>query len=80
MNTRWFLAAVLLVAGCAGSDQYVYTKPGATTEQKERDKTDCLFDSKVTTQGSGGPQITVNQDRYRRCMTDKGYTLERTAQ
>jgi len=80
MNTRWFLAEVLLVAGCAGSDQYVYTKPGATTEQKERDKTDCLFDSKVTTQGSGGPQITVNQDRYRRCMTDKGYTLERTAQ
>ena len=80
MNTRWFLAAVLLMAGCASSDPYVYTKPGATTEQKERDKTDCLFDSKETTQGPGGPQITVNQDRYRRCMTDKGWTLERMAQ
>ena len=77
MNTRWFLAAVLLMTGCA--DPYVYTKPGATTDQKERDKTDCLFDSKETSHGPGGPQITVNQDRYRRCMTDKGYTLERTA-
>jgi hypothetical protein len=80
MNSRSFLTAVLLVTGCASADQYVYTKPGATTEQKERDKTDCLFDSRVTTQGLDGPQIRVNQDRYRRCMTDKGYTLERTAQ
>jgi hypothetical protein len=80
MNTRRLLAAVLLLTGCASSDPYVYTKPGATTEQKERDKTDCLFDSKETRQGPGGPQMTVNQDRYRRCMTDKGYTLERTAQ
>jgi len=80
MNSRSFLAAILLVTGCASADQYVYTKPGASTEQKERDKTDCLFDSRVTTQGPDGPQIRVNQDRYRRCMTDKGYTLERTAQ
>lgn len=79
MNTRWFLAAVLLMTGCASSDPYVYTKPGATTEQKERDKTDCLFDSRVTTQGPDGPQIRVNQDLYRRCMTDKGYTLEKGA-
>ena len=79
MNTRWFLAVVLMVAGCASSDPYVYTKPGATTEQKERDKTDCLFDSSVTTPRMDGPQVRVDQDRYRRCMTDKGYTLERTA-
>ena len=80
MSNRLFLTAVLLVAACASSDSYVYTKPGATTEQKERDKTDCLFDSRVTTQGPDGPQIRVNQDRYRRCMADKGYTLERVAQ
>ena len=79
MNSRSLLAAVLLVTSCASADQYVYTKPGATTEQKERDKTDCLFDARVTTQGPDGPQIRVNQDCYRRCMTDKGYTLERTA-
>jgi hypothetical protein len=80
MNTRLLFAVVLLAAGCASSDPYVYTKPGATTEQKERDKTDCLFDSRVTTQGPSGPQSRVDQDRYRRCMADKGYTLERTAQ
>ncbi len=80
MSHRWVLAAVLLTAGCASADPYVYTKPGATTEQKERDKTDCLFDSRITTQGPSGPQMRVDQDRYRRCMADKGYTLERTAQ
>jgi hypothetical protein len=79
MNARSFLGAVLLVAGCASSDPYVYTKPGATTEQKEKDKTDCLFDARITTQRPDGPQISVNQDRYRRCMTDKGYTLEKSS-
>ena len=78
MNTRSLLAAVLLVGGCAGAD-YVYTKPGTTTEQKERDKNDCLFDSRMTVQSREGPGIQVNQDLYRRCMTDKGYTLEKSA-
>jgi len=52
MTSRSLLAAVPLVTSCASADQYVYTKPGAT-EQKERDKTDCLFDARVTTPGSG---------------------------
>jgi hypothetical protein len=78
MTPRSFLALVLLVGGCAGAD-YVYSKPGATTEQKERDKTDCLFDARTTVPSPDGPQIRVNQDRYRRCMTDKGYTLEKGA-
>jgi hypothetical protein len=80
MNARLLFAVVLLAAGCASSDSYVYTKPGATKEQTERDKTDCLFDARYTSQGPDGPQMRINQDRYRRCMTDKGYTLERTAQ
>ena len=80
MNTRWFLAAVLLMTGCASSDPYVYTKPGATTEQKERDKTDCLFSSRMPVQSPEGPGFRVNQDLYRRCMTDKCWTLERLAQ
>ena len=79
MNTRSLLTAVLLMGGCAGAD-YVYTKPGATTEQKERDKNDCLFSSRMPVQSPWGPGFRVNQDLYRRCMTDKGWTLERTAQ
>lgn len=79
MTTRSILIAVMLVCGCAGTD-YVYTKAGATAEQKEIDKTDCLVDARTTVQGpGGGPQVQVNQDRYRRCMTDKGYTLEKVA-
>ena len=46
MNTRTLLAAVLLAGGCAGADSYVYTKPGATTEQKERDKDLAELDKK----------------------------------
>ena len=81
MNTRLLFAVVLLAAGCASSDPYVYTKPGGTKEQTERDKTDCLFDARYMSQGGAdGPQMRINQDRYRRCMADKGYTLERTAQ
>ena len=78
MTRRSLLAAVLLMSGCAGSD-YVYTRAGTTTEQKERDKTDCLVDARTTVQGPDGPKLRVNQDRYRRCMTDRGYTLERVA-
>jgi len=40
---------------------------------------DCLFDARIVTQRPDGPQISVNQDRYRRCMTDKGYTLEKSS-
>jgi hypothetical protein len=77
--TRSFLIAVMLLGGCAGTD-YVYTKAGATQEQKEVDKTDCLVDARATVQGpGGGPQVQVDQDRYRRCMTSKGYTLEKVA-
>jgi hypothetical protein len=79
MTTRSLLIVVLLAGGCAGAD-YVYTKAGATAEQKETDKTDCLVDARTTVQGpGGGPQMQVNQDRYRRCMADKGYTLEKVA-
>jgi hypothetical protein len=76
MTARTLLAVALLAGGCAGAD-YVYTKAGATTEEKERDKTDCLFDARTTVPGRDGPQTRVDQDRYRRCMTDRGYTLER---
>jgi hypothetical protein len=80
MNTRLLLVVILLMGGCAGADSYVYSKPGGTAEQRERDKTDCLFDARTTVPGPDGPQSRVNQDRYRRCMADRGYTLERVAQ
>jgi hypothetical protein len=82
--SQWFTfeRAVLVVvlflgsglAGCASSGD-TWTKPGATEQQRSRDTLDCLNQSKRVTPGVGGPPVeTVNQDRYRRCMTERGYT------
>jgi hypothetical protein len=45
-----------------------------TAQQRDRDTLGCLTEAKRITPGPGGPVETVNQDRYRRCMTDRGYT------
>jgi len=63
------------LAGCASSGGDTWTKPGVTEQQRGRDTLDCLNESKRVTPGVGGPPVeTVNQDRYRRCMMDRGYT------
>jgi hypothetical protein len=61
------------LAGCATSGD-TWTKPGATEQERSRDTMDCLTEAKRVTPGVGGPTETINQDRYRRCMTDRGYT------
>jgi hypothetical protein len=46
-----------------------------TEQERGRDTLDCLTEAKRVTPGVGGPPVeTVNQDRYRRCMMDRGYT------
>ena len=62
-----------MLAGCASSGD-TWTKPGATEQERGRDTMDCLTEARRVTPGMGGPVETVNQDRYRRCMTDRGYT------
>jgi hypothetical protein len=62
------------LAGCATSGGDTWTKPGVTEQQRGRDTLDCLTEAKRVTTGPGGPSESVNQDRYRRCMTDRGYT------
>jgi hypothetical protein len=61
------------LAGCATSGD-TWTKPGVTEQERGRDTMDCLTEAKRVTPGVGGPTETINQDRYRRCMTDRGYT------
>ena len=79
MDTRRTALAAILVlatglAGCASSGD-TWTKPGVTEQERGRDTLDCLTEAKRVTPGVGGPPVeTVNQDRYRRCMTDRGYT------
>jgi hypothetical protein len=61
------------LAGCATSGD-TWTKPGVTEQERGRDTMDCLTEAKRVTPGVSGPVETINQDRYRRCMTDRGYT------
>jgi hypothetical protein len=65
----------LWLAGCATSGGDTWTKPGVTDQQRGRDTLDCLTEAKRVTPGVGGPPVeSVNQDRYRRCMAERGYT------
>jgi hypothetical protein len=78
-----FVAGILIVlgvlAGCASPTSGGWTKPGATEEQVNRDSADCLFDSQSTVPGgSSGPRMVVDQDRYRQCMANRGYTAGAT--
>jgi hypothetical protein len=62
------------IAGCASSTSDTWTKPGVTEQERGRDTLDCLTEARRVTPGPGGPVEQVNQDRYRRCMMDRGYT------
>ena len=80
-TTRRLICAVTValllgpwLAGCATSGGDTWTKPGVTEQQRSRDTLDCLTEAKRVTTGPGGPVETVNQDRYRRCMVERGYT------
>ncbi len=61
------------LAGCAssGSD---WAKPGASQQQIGRDTNECLLDAQMIESGPQGPRTRIQQDRYQRCMTDRGYT------
>lgn len=73
------LIALGVLAGCASSASEGWTKPGATEEQANRDSADCLFDAQsVRPGGSQGPRMVVNQERYRQCMANRGYTARPT--
>jgi hypothetical protein len=68
------VAAHIWLAACASSSSDTWTKPGVTEQERGRDTLDCLNNARRVTPGPGGPVEQVNQDRYRRCMTDRGYT------
>ena len=62
------------LAACASSTSDTWTKPGVTEQERGRDTLECLTDARSVVVAPGGPTTTVNQDRYRRCMADRGYT------
>jgi hypothetical protein len=62
-----------LLAGCSSTSDG-WMKPGMTKEELGQDTANCLLDSSMVVAGLRGPRNTIDQDRYRRCMADRGYT------
>jgi hypothetical protein len=75
MGTRSrLLVALLVLAGCASSGG-TWTKVGVTEQEQKRDTLDCLGQARTMVAGRDGPRPVVEQDRYRGCMADRGYTM-----
>jgi hypothetical protein len=67
-------AVGLTVLGGCSSTSDGWMKPGMTKEELGQDTANCLLDSSMVVAGLRGPRNTIDQDRYRRCMADRGYT------
>ncbi len=78
----FLLVALAVMAGCAAGAEFVYTKPGVTEQQRERDKYECLVESTETVSGGygGGPTRRVDTDRFQRCMQARGYEVKTKAE
>jgi len=64
---------VWLLVGCASSASD-WTKAGASEQQVGQDTADCLGGAQMIIAGAQGtPRTVIQQDRYRRCMLERGY-------
>ncbi len=65
------------VAACGPAVRYVYNKPGATAEQRQRDESECTQQAMVTVGGGYGyGRPTLDQGRLNRCMTSRGCEVQ----
>ncbi len=75
-------AAVLCLAavqaGCGATEEWV--KPGASDADRDRDTATCINESYDTMPSAHGAQRVLNQDRYRRCMSERGYAVRKTGE
>ena len=72
------LIGLAQLSGCASSGSDGWMKPGMTEQELSRDTMQCLAQSQGMAPGRDGPRTTVDQDRYQRCMTARGYTAAPT--
>ncbi len=81
MSSAMMLLIMVTVtaAACGPAVQYVYNKPGATVEQRQRDESECTQQAMVTVGGGygyGRPHQTLDQGRLNGCMTSRGYEVQ----
>ena len=86
--TRLSLALALafaVAAGCGPSARYVYPKQGITSDQRQRDESECGRDAMVTAGGFGGgysggsfgrPAQVFDREVFNRCMESRGYEVQ----
>ena len=70
LSAKWLLIAVLGLglAGCTASQ---FERPDTTQQQMDKDKYECEVTARTANAGR-----SVQQDLYRRCMGQRGYTLK----
>ena len=66
-------AALAGGAGCATSESTPASAATPTSDAERQDTMDCMGMARTTSPGRDGPRITVNRDRYERCMTERGH-------
>jgi len=67
------------VAACGPAVRYVYTKPGVTAEQRQRDESECTQQAMIAVGGGygyGSAHQILDQGRLNRCMTSRGYEVQ----
>jgi hypothetical protein len=74
---------LLILGGCVSHTPDVWTKPGVTDVDRERDRRECLAEAIDPTSGFLGPQghyIHLDRGLYEACMARRGYTLSNERQ
>ena len=81
---RWARCALVLVVALAtllgGCTRYYWTKPGTTEAQFDRDSRECVQEARKTMPGPiTGLAVEVLTERYRSCLTGRGYARDKQA-
>ena len=69
---------LMLLGGCASGTSKVWTKPGVTDVERQRDQRECLaegIDPAAPPPGLLGNFIHFDRGLYETCMARRGYTL-----
>ena len=80
MRGRWrtFSLLLMLLGGCASRTSDVWTKPGVTDSDRQRDQRECLAQAVDPSEPLGGPLgnvVHLDRGLYEACMAQRGYTL-----
>ena len=66
----------LLLAGCASRTSEVWTKPGVTDVDRQRDHRECIEEAICPDDALGGPLgslVHIDRGMYQACMARRGY-------